>query len=59
MKLAEIKQIASERSIRVGGLKKVDIIRTIQQQEGNTPCFSTGKAKECGQADCLWMSVCE
>ena len=59
MTFAEIKQIAVEHGIRVVGVKKIDIVRTIQKQEGNTPCFASGKAAECGQPNCLWAAACE
>lgn len=59
MTFAEIKKIASEHGIRVVGVKKVDIVRAIQRQEGNSPCFASGKVNECGQMHCLWIAACE
>jgi hypothetical protein len=59
MTFAEIKQKAIEHGIRVVGVKKTDIVRAIQIQEGNTPCFASGKVAECGQTHCLWLTVCE
>ncbi len=59
MTLADIKKIAIEHGIRVVGVKKADIVRAIQKQEGNTPCFATGKAAECAQPNCLWLDACE
>ena len=59
MTFAEIKKIAVERGIRVVGVKKDDIVRAIQKQEGNTPCFATGMSAECGQPHCLWSAACE
>ncbi|MDA8414199.1 MAG: hypothetical protein M0023_10495 [Desulfobacteraceae bacterium] len=59
MTFAEIKIIAKDQGIRVVGVKKIDIVRAIQEKEGNTPCFSTGKAAECGQPHCLWFAACE
>lgn len=59
MTFAQIKQIASEHGIKVVGVKKVDIVRAIQKQEGNTPCFASGKVLECGQPHCLWLAACE
>jgi hypothetical protein len=59
MTFVEIKRIAIEQGIRVVGVKKTDIVRAIQQQEGNMPCFASGKAVECGQPHCLWSAVCE
>jgi hypothetical protein len=59
MTFAEIKQIAIEHGIRVVGVKKADIVRAIQTLEGNTPCFASGKATECGQPNCNWAAACE
>jgi len=59
MTFAEIKQIAIEHGVRVVGVKKIDIVRAIQKQEGNISCFASGKASECGQTHCLWTAACE
>lgn len=59
MTFAKIKLIAVEHGIRVVGVKKADIVRAIQEKEGNTPCFATGKASECAQPHCLWATACE
>lgn len=58
MKLDEIKEIAKEHGIKVGKMKKSELIRCIQQAEGNEQCFETGKADVCGQAGCLWREDC-
>jgi hypothetical protein len=58
MKLPEIKEKASTMGIKVGKMKKGEIIRAIQAKEGNSPCFDTGKAAECGQSNCLWREDC-
>lgn len=59
MTFAEIKKIAVEHGIRVVGVKKIDIVRAIQKQEGNIPCFASGQVAECGQPHCLWFAACE
>lgn len=59
MTFAEIKKIAIGQGIRVVGVKKTDIVRAIQKQEGNSPCFASGKVTECGQSHCLWFAACE
>jgi hypothetical protein len=58
MKLEEIKEIAKKHNIKVGKLKKAELVRAIQSAEFNDVCFETGQASECGQADCLWRSDC-
>jgi hypothetical protein len=58
MKLEEIKEIAKQYDIKTGKLKKVDLVRAIQQAENNEVCFETGLANNCGQDTCLWREVC-
>ena len=59
MKLEEIKKIAKLHDIKVGKLKKTELVRAIQSAEGNDPCFETGQASGCGQAECLWRTDCD
>ncbi|MBK5275743.1 MAG: Rho termination factor N-terminal domain-containing protein [Desulfuromonadales bacterium] len=59
MKLDEIKEIAKQHNIKVGKMKKADLVRAIQQAENNTACFATGQADTCGQDACLWREDCE
>ena len=58
MNMNEIKQIARSRGLHPGRLKKVDLIRTIQREEGNESCFQTGRAGVCDQGQCLWREDC-
>ncbi len=58
MKLADVKKIAKDRGLNVRNMKKVDIIRTIQQDEGNRDCYNTESAESCGQDSCLWRDDC-
>lgn len=58
MKLEEIKEIAKQHDIKAGKMKKAELVRAIQVAEQNDACFDTGKASECGQAECLWRSDC-
>jgi hypothetical protein len=58
MKMDEIKEIAKKHGIKPGKMKKADLIRAIQQAEGNEACFETGKADVCGQDSCLWRGDC-
>ena len=57
MTVKEIKKIAQKMGIKVGKMKKVDLVRTIQMAEGNTPCFQTG-VTACDQENCCWRSDC-
>ena len=59
MKVEQIRAIAAGMGIKTGKMKKGEIIRAIQEAEGNPQCFDTGKAAECGQANCLWRKDCK
>ena len=58
MKLDEIKEIAKQHNIKVGKMKKADLVRAIQQAENNDICFETGQSNTCGQDSCLWREDC-
>jgi hypothetical protein len=58
MNMKEIKEVAKGRGVKPGRLKKVELIREIQEAEGNPQCFDTGFAGQCGQPDCLWRPDC-
>jgi hypothetical protein len=58
MKLDEIKEIAKRYEIKVGKLKKTELVHAIQAAEGNPVCFEAGQANECGQDECLWRADC-
>lgn len=59
MKLDEIKEIAKQHNIKTGKMKKADLVRAIQETEGNEVCFETGNADSCGQEKCLWREDCQ
>ena len=59
MKLEQVKEVAALRGIKSGKMKKGEIIRAIQSDEGNEPCFDTGKVSACNQTTCLWREDCE
>ncbi len=58
MKTEDIKEIAKRHDIKVGKLKKAELVRAIQQAEGNDVCFESNQASECGQENCLWRTDC-
>jgi len=57
VKMTEIRSIAKERNISPGRMKKQDLVRTIQLEENNVPCFQTA-VESCDQGDCCWRSDC-
>lgn len=59
MRMEEIKEIARQRGVKTGKMKKGEVIRAIQEAEGNPTCFDTGNAAECAQDDCLWREDCK
>ncbi|MDU0458438.1 MAG: SAP domain-containing protein [Geobacteraceae bacterium] len=58
MRIDEIKEIARNRGVRTGKVKKSELVRAIQLAEGNRPCFDSDSSGECGQSDCLWRKDC-
>ena len=58
MTVKEIQGIAKEMGLKTGRMKKTDMVRMIQDAEGNNTCFQTGGARSCGQDNCLWLSDC-
>ncbi len=57
MNMNEIKEKARELGLRVGKMKKAELIRAIQLQEGNSPCYQTGQ-NLCTQESCCWRDDC-
>ena len=58
MKVKDIQAIAKKLGIKPGKLKKTDLIRTIQVEEGNYQCYATEGVFSCGQMNCLWREDC-
>lgn len=58
MTLKEIKEMAKEKGIKVGNMKKANIIRAIQKSEGNFDCFGTATTGMCDQMNCMWREDC-
>ena len=58
MNLKEIKDMAKSQGIKVGNMKKDNLIKSIQRAEGNFDCFGTAIAGECDQINCLWRGDC-
>lgn len=59
MKLEEIKAIAKQHNIKLGKLKKAELVRAIQLAEENAACFESGQSADCGQPACLWREDCD
>ena len=59
MKVEEIKGIAAAKGIKTGKMKKAELVRSIQAEEGNNRCFDSGFSDWCNQGACLWREDCE
>lgn len=58
MNIKEVQAIAQTRGIKAGKIRKGDLIRTIQREEGNSDCFESEKRHNCDQGNCLWREDC-
>ncbi len=58
MTLKEVREMAKEKGIKVGKMKKDEIIRSIQRAEGNFDCYGSADSGYCSQDDCLWREDC-
>jgi hypothetical protein len=63
MKIVEIRQIAQQKGVISGKMKKADLIRAIQSQEGNNICFESATnpltgVNPCDLSACCWRSDC-
>jgi hypothetical protein len=58
MKLDDVKKIAKDQGIPIRNMKKVDLIRAIQRNEGNSDCYNSESSDTCGQFSCLWRDDC-
>ena len=53
MNMQMIREIAKTRGVPAGKLGKIDLVRTIQHEEGNFDCFSRANAGYCDQSECV------
>lgn len=58
MTLKQIKDIARQKNVKAGNMKKETLIRAIQKAEGNFDCFGTATAGICDQIGCIWREDC-
>jgi hypothetical protein len=57
MKMNDVRKIAKTMKINSKNMKKVDLIRAIQEAEGNCVCYQTERA-DCDQLCCAWRGDC-
>jgi hypothetical protein len=58
MKLEDVKKIAKDRDVQIKNMKKAELIRAIQRNEGNTECYNSNASDTCGQFSCIWRDDC-
>ncbi len=58
MNMNTIRAMAKRMSIDPGSMSKLELVRYIQEKEGNIPCFKTDQPA-CDQLDCCWRSDCK
>lgn len=58
MKISEVRAIARQHHLQAGKATKRELIRAIQRDEGNQPCFDSNSSGQCGQGACLWREDC-
>ena len=58
MQMQEIRTIAKHFGIKTSRQTKVDLVRSIQEAEGNFSCFATANGGVCDQTGCLWREDC-
>lgn len=56
--MSQIQSIARAKGIKPGKLKKQELIRSIQRQEGVFDCYATAYDGVCDQLDCAWREDC-
>ena len=57
MDLTVVKEKAKALGIKSARKNSTDLIKSIQQAEGNFPCFKTANGS-CDQQGCLWRTDC-
>ncbi|MFA6902529.1 MAG: SAP domain-containing protein [Gallionellaceae bacterium] len=58
MNMQDIRAIAKSHKIDPAGLSKLDIIHTLQREEGNFDCYGTACDGVCDQSNCMWREDC-
>lgn len=58
VKIETIRSQAKAQGIQPGKLSKIELIRTMQSEEGNFDCFATARNGECDQVGCSWREDC-
>jgi len=58
MNMQGIRGIAKQRGVSSGKLNKIELVRTLQREEGTFDCFAKAYTGDCDQFDCRWRQDC-
>lgn len=58
MNIQNLREIAKQRGVTPRKLGKIELVRTLQLEEGNFDCFAKAYAGYCDQSGCLWREDC-
>ena len=58
MNMQDIRKMAKRLDINTKRVKKLELVRSIQLEEGNFACFMTAEKGICDQDGCLWRKDC-
>ena len=60
MKIEEVRQRAYSVGLQgISRMRKADLIRAVQRQEGNQPCYGASWRMECESHECCWREDCQ
>ena len=54
----ELLKLAKKLHVPASGLSSIELIRKLQQSEGNFDCFARASEGFCDQEACLWRDDC-
>lgn len=58
MNLKDIRLIAKQHHLKPDGSTKIELVRKIQQMEGNFDCYASASLGICDQSACRWRQDC-
>lgn len=58
MDMNQVRKMAKGQNINTKGMRKRDMIRSIQRAESNYDCFGTLRMEYCNEKKCLWREDC-
>lgn len=54
----ELLRLAKQFDISPSRLSNIELIRKIQQREGNFDCYASASEGVCDQSECIWREGC-